>query len=599
MGNRVLNTALLSLATVSVLSTNAFATINHEATSVVDSFTAKAGRLDVTKLDLKVNTVSKLNTITITVKDSNSSRELTPNIITSLKLFQRGLDSTDEIGSVSVSDVNSTGTTFTITPSKEVFFKTADDINPNSFYVSAMYGDFPSKELVPHNSEVNFTIVSINATENYYTDVVAKTRNESATQANVTIGKDFNFTIDRSQPYIDSNNSLTYEVYNLSNTNYKYSINKLEFNISEVMNTNLVTTASANSAFKITDSLEKVIPITSASLNNYQKTATAQLVLELNPTELNTSSGSLKMTYTGNILQDNFGNELDNNKDNNLTSRILVKDETAPRIAKFVLDFDDKSKGTITFSEVVAPKNWASVDIKNIDTNISVVASSIVAENKQDTEHSNSLRTVITFDLNKTAPKSNLSVTYNTNRDGNITDKATKVLANSDINHTAVLTNFDLVEGGKWNLISLDNETRTTSKHILKTGSVQMIWEYLGNNKWNAFPSSLVAGKGYWIKSALNETADQNFSKVEVGYQDTKTVKVDPAIFIKNATKNSWELLGTVEDITRSVAYSQVADGCYGVAIYDYNASAGAWNVDENISKNRGIWVKQDCSTNE
>ena len=216
MGNRVLNTALLSLATVSVLSTNAFATINYTPKPSInkDSFTAKAGRLDVTKLHLEVDTVSKLNTITITVKDSNNSdfnAELKENIITSLKLFQRGLDSTDEIGSVTVSDVNFTGTTFTITPSKDVFFKTADDINPNSFYVSAMYGDFPSKELVPNNSKVNVKIDKINATENYYTDVVAKIKNENATPTDVTIGTDFNFTIDRAAPYIESNNNLNHQ----------------------------------------------------------------------------------------------------------------------------------------------------------------------------------------------------------------------------------------------------------------------------------------------------------------------------------------------------------------------------------------------------
>lgn len=367
MGNRVLNTALLSLATVSVLSTNAFATINYTPKPSInqDSFTAKAGRLDVTKLHLEVDTVSKLNTITITVKDSNNSdfnAELKENIITSLKLFQRGLDSTDEIGSVTVSDVNASGRTFIITPSKEVFFKTADDINPNSFYVSAMYGDFPSKELVPNNSKVNVKIDKINATENYYTDVVAKIKNENATPTDVTIGTDFNFTIDRAAPYIESNNNLNHQEYNSTdNTNYNYSTNTLEFNISELMNTSLVTSATANSAFKITDSLGKVIPITNASLNNYQSSNTlssntAKLVLTLNQTELNTSSGSLTMTYTGNILQDIFGNELDNNKENNLTLRTLVKDTTSPQMAKFVLDFDDKSKGTITFSEVVAPK---------------------------------------------------------------------------------------------------------------------------------------------------------------------------------------------------------------------------------------------------
>ncbi len=609
MGNRVLNTALLSLATASVLSTSAMAEVTVTSEDLLDTFTAKAGRLDVTKLSLAVNTVSKLNSIVVKVSDTNTSHftgELNTNIITSLKLFQRGLDSTDVVGSVNVSDVNTSGKEFTITLSKDVFFKTLDDVNPNQFYVSAMYGDFPAKEVVPYDSKVNFKITQINVTEEYYSDVTTKTVNQSAFTHNVTsLPIDQNFTIDRAEPILKNMTDLndSRKVYdNLFNTNYYYNNNTVILEFNEAMNTGLVSLNSANSSFKFKDSLDKQIPVTEATwLGN-------ALTLKLNSFDLNSSSGGITMTYAGGIIQDKFGNELvvDNTNDGvdgNISSKVLVKDTDHPQLAKFVLDFDNKSKGTLTFSEVVSPKVWSAIEVKNAlaEDNVSIVGSSIVATNKQDDANNSSLRTVISFDLNKIVSTPNLKVTYTQKADGNITDKAGNAISNNlSIDHNASLTGFDLVESGKWNLISLTNKTRTTSKHILKTGSVQVIWDYLGNNKWNAFPSELEAGKGYWIKSANVETADINFSQVEVGFDDTKTKNIDSTTFIKNAdAKNKWALLGMVSDMKRSDMYSQVADGCYGVSIYDYNTIQNGWNMDQDIAKHQGIWVKQDCSLSE
>jgi|GEM_PF-4490069 len=608
MSKNVLNKTLLSMAAASLLTTSVMAEVTATFAKISDEFTKDAGRLDLLQITLKANTVSKLNNITLEIKDTDgtANSELNASLISNVSVYQRGLDITDKIGGMSVSDVNSSGITVSIDLSDRLF-KTGDNGNPNVFYISADYGDLSSDKI---NNDANLTVEvkSINVTEEYYSDVTNKTINTNATPVDVNIDdeeyKKAEKVVDKKAPVVveditgDLNTSdKKAEIYSTDNTNYKFETNIVEYKFSEELNSALITTKKVNDFFKVSDSLDKSIAIDKKSYKD--GTTNSTLTLTLNKADLNSSTGDIKIVYTGDFLKDDFGNLVALTNDKNL-SATLFSDKSVPVLASLSLGFDDKSKGTLTFSEVVVNKlDWNKIlFVDKDDANVGVKAVSNV-RNVADSRkgYNNSLRTVIDFELNSTISKTDFYLKYT--GDKNISSVTGEALPTNQMKkYSVAIIEKSLAKNGAWTLIALDSKTRTTSKRALESGAIQTIWGY-ENQKWNKFPENLKAGLGYWIKGS-KKAAD--FTNIEVAENDSLTVDVNTSKFISEAKPNTWVLLGTPAKLEWSSAYSQVGANCYGVSIYEYNgtrASGSQWNGGEYIPANSGIWVKQDCSEEE
>jgi hypothetical protein len=632
MSNRLIKTALLSLSAATLLTTSAFAEITTTISDKPDSFTKSAGIIDFLKVELGVTTVSKLESMTVQFADQNGSAlELPYAVLETARLYHGGLDSSDIIKEIDLADTTITkaGTAVTFNVSDaDILFKTGTvtygtgelKTFPNTFYVSAKYGDFPSSDIVNDGSEVSARITGINVIETYYTDVEAKTVDANAFEESLVISSDNNITstreIDRVAPKLQIDvadlAATVYEDHN--NTNYNFSTYKVKYLFDETLNS-----AYANSitrikdAFEIKDSAGNEISIDSHTYSEVDKNATddgnSTIVLSLNRAELNASVGNINVTYdySSELFRDDFGNAVVSVEKNVTAKDFPVSDEvfadgSNPEMYKLTLDFDDKSIGKLTFSESVVQSTISASNFVSDDKKVGIKAFTNF-EDVADEDNGNSLRTVASFELNTTAD-TNLTLVYSevnaTATVANETvDFSNREMANGeDVNYTTSTIATDgndfQIAIGEWRLVSLKDNTRTTSKRALKSGSVEMIWEYDTEKKWNRFPEHLVAGKGYWIKGSQLAS---KFGTVEIAVDDGKTLDVDDKANIMNSTHNKWELIGVSEsDMALDTAYSQVADGCYGVTLFYYdNAGATGWNKTSNIPVNSGLWVRQDC----
>jgi hypothetical protein len=605
MSNKVLKTTLLSLTAASLLTTSAYAfTIGTDLSGLGDALTKEAGTLNVHKFDFTSNYTFKVTTLDVVIgKDENATNT---SFLTNVVLFKDGLNATYKIASKPIPSIESIDNNVTVS------FTTNDidvarnefDGKKNNLYVALEYGNIA--ETKEGNVIVwlkNLAGLEVKDT----TDTTAPEVGEGNLSVETIEKTKASFLVDQTAPYITEINASV----------YKQANSTITFTFSEDMRK-----VSDNGSFSLVDGKGDAVAIDGAKLvstpGNFGELTVSQEDVN------NSASGDLTLKYSGTVLKDIFGNELnisrDFNKtlyvdavkkykiDNNTTEGNIIEDlsvgvkvfddNTAPTIETVALDFDDAKKGYIIFSEEVKtptlgwnPKTLYGSDNYTTSTfnyNLTFGTSTVV-ENK----------TKLPFDLNQTA-ENNLTVWFTeTNSSRSIVDYGENNMS-KNVNSTfkPATISFGILPG--WNLVSLDSQTRTTSKRVLETGSVEMIWGYDSTNgKWNRFPNDIIAGKGYWIKGNKATAKDFNNTVKIADKNDEKAEKyvVDNNLVIKNAdAKNKWALVGVNENnLTWSEAYSQVADNCYGVAIYDYNTSVQQWNVDKNISGNSGIWVKQDC----
>jgi hypothetical protein len=606
MSNKVLKTTLLSLTAASLLTTSAYAnfTIGTTLSGLGDALTKEAGQLNVHKFDFTSNYTFKVTTLDVVIgKDENATNT---SFLTNVVLFKDGLNATYKIASKPIPSIESIDNNVTVS------FTTNDidvarnefDGKKNNLYVALEYGNIA--ETKEGNVIVwlkNLAGLEVKDT----TDTTAPEVGEGNLSVETIEKTKASFLVDQTAPYITEINASV----------YKQANSTITFTFSEDMRK-----VSDNGSFSLVDGKGDAVAIDGAKLvstpGNFGELTVSQEDVN------NSASGDLTLKYSGTVLKDIFGNELnisrDFNKtlyvdavkkykiDNNTTEGNIIEDlsvgvkvfddNTAPTIETVALDFDDAKKGYIIFSEEVKTPavGWNTKVFYGAENNDSTSASKYKVTFGTPTLSEN--KTKISFDLNETVANDFALRFLDTNSSTRIGDYGENNMSINERNmFTPKTISFGILPG--WNLVSLDSQTRTTSKRVLETGSVEMIWGYDSTNgKWNRFPNDIIAGKGYWIKGNKLAT-DFNGSVKIADKNDEKAEKyvVDNNLVIKNAdAKNKWALVGVNENnLTWSEAYSQVADNCYGVAIYDYNTSVQQWNVDKNISGNSGIWVKQDC----
>jgi hypothetical protein len=598
MSNKVLKTTLLSLTAASLLTTSAYAfTIGTDLSGLGDALTKEAGTLNVHKFDFTSNYTFKVTTLDVVIgKDENATNT---SFLTNVVLFKDGLNATYKIASKPIPSIESIDNNVTVS------FTTNDidvarnefDGKKNNLYVALEYGNIA--ETKEGNVIVwlkNLAGLEVKDT----TDTTAPEVGEGNLSVETIEKTKASFLVDQTAPYITEIDASV----------KKQANSTITFTFSEDMRK-----VSDNGSFSLVDGKGDAVAINGANLVSTPSEIGTLIVSQEDVN--NSASGDLTLKYSGTVLKDIFGNELNVSKsfdktiyvdedstdiiDENETISVGVKvfdDNTAPTIETVALDFDDAKKGYIIFSEEVKTPavGWNTKVFYGAENNDSTSASKYKVTFGTPTLSEN--KTKISFDLNETVANDFALRFLDTNSSTRIGDYGENNMSINERNmFTPATISFGISEG--WNLVSLNSQTRTTSKRVLESGSVEMIWGYDSTNgKWNRFPNDIIAGKGYWIKGNKLAT-DFNGSVKIADKNDEKAEKyvVDNNLVIKNAdAKNKWALVGVNENnLTWSDAYSQVADNCYGVAIYDYNASAKQWNVDENISANSGIWVKQDC----
>jgi hypothetical protein len=583
MGNRVLKTGLLSLTAASLLTTGAFAfTVSGTDNAISGSaFKKLGGRLDVAKITVQTDYIFEITNLEVNVTQDVNDTE---SYLQTVKLFGESLNEENKIAEKTITlapkDENAT------TKDANVVFTASDFSNANSnfltfeagknLYVALQYGAINSAT----GKDSTITVKAGNL------KVVATDDENNTGDSNITFASR-SFTIDRTAPTLQSISSALSTGFNTPTVTLKFS---------EPVKINGGTTAAK-------DGKADAISVTSHTVSTTDTNATTiTLGSELN----STLSGDVYVSYTDNQITDIFGNlaVLDRNvsvsyydsKNNKSSSRHEVvalatgvkayDDNTSATIEAVHVDFDTKSSGYVLFTEEVkTPALW---NIKNNNGATLTFGTAEESSNKTKVPFTITSGSITDLDLyfkdgNSTTSVIDYGENNSTSSEGNYTPKH--------------ITTLSIKEG--WNLIALNSQTRTTSERVIKSGAVEMIWGYDNDNgKWNRFPQDIKAGHGYWVKGNKN-FAEFNNSKIEYADLNDETAKaydVNNSTVIKNAGKTGWALVGTKEtNLTWAEAYSQVADGCYGVSVYAYDNGNG-WNSSATgIPANSGVWVKQDC----
>jgi phage gp45-like len=322
-----------------------------------------------------------------------------------------------------------------------------------------------------------------------------------------------------------------------------------------------------NKYFTITEGNGKtdITSIQTATFNSTTKT----LTLDLNNT---TTIGDVSISYKSGYLTDSAGNLVPE-----FSGRKIFDDTTKASIDKVDVDFSTLKKGQVTFNELIKTDSLSGITFTG-----SFGGEARVISNVQVLE-SDELKTTLTFETDKEIGDG-FSLTAQNMVD--FGENTQDVVQSGTFSAGTLGTTITPL---KWNLISIPNGKLTTSKKMTATGTVQTIWSY-ENSTWTQSPKTLVAGKGYWVKGAVN-TDDFNTTET-TGYDSV--IDIDSATIISKNSSSEWTLLGTNANLSWADAYKQVQEGCNSVSVFAYDVANNSWNTTSNIPANSGIWAKQE-----
>jgi len=146
-----------------------------------------------------------------------------------------------------------------------------------------------------------------------------------------------------------------------------------------------------------------------------------------------------------------------------------------------------------------------------------------------------------------------------------------------------------VVTANKWNMIAIPDKRSLNTSDI----SGATIWSY--NNSTSAWeqPTTLTAGKGYWL-----------YTTSEAGYNSISATVVNSTVTddnttIKSSGTNAWELVGISKSsngISWSDIYNQnntLATGCSYNHIFHYDSANDSWNTTLKVPYLGAVWVQQ------
>ena len=579
MSKNVLNKTLLSLVTASLLTTSAFADVTTTSkaskTEINLDFSKTTNSEMLFEFKLESSSSSKIQDINLTLKNKDSIEDL--SFLKQLVIYHKGTDASDEIFKYELKqvDLNNSENAINISLSEitaedSLIFKSNDT---SDFYIKLGY-EKPTANL--DSKRVEFNLTNISFVEDY--------ANADSTKVNKSIEKNgTTIIIDTAIPTFTTSSKSS----DIITVTFSEDITAITKSDLEKAKSNFTVTDSYNQNYEIVD------------VNSSGNT------LDLNVSSLvnNIFTGDLFLNYTTGFISDKAGNLVENLVENNVSR--VVKDDTSPIIDKVELSFEDTKQIKVSFSEVLKDFTYffkketgeTNLEInktKTDETGDSLKAVSVTSTIVPQTDKL-AAYTVLNIELNESVDSSTVTVqaVVKKTKDNNITDFVgrNRVTEDDKTSEEGDLSSLNNLKDFSWNLLSIPSDKMTTSKKMLASGDIQTIWGYDFNTsedkRWEKFPKRLDAGKGYWVRTykATDLTAVKT-----TGYSAKVVTDKDS---IKNAPHNEWALIG-INTMSVQDARSQVADGCNGVSIFDYNRTAQKWNVDETISDHSGIWVKQE-----
>ena len=306
-------------------------------------------------------------------------------------------------------------------------------------------------------------------------------------------------------------------------------------------------------------------------------------------------------------------------------------------------DFESASLDLATYSKVriVFDTNWTN------EKNISAIKRDIADGNLTIRNKATSDDVYLTYDRDEsnhtiycTIPDSNLSIvkgnTYNDLyihwKDNDLDDDTYDKEGGDDDKNASLLSiakDVDInVSDDAWNLITIPAGMMTNARELIKANEVTMVWGWDWNGSqytWEAYPSRMVPGRGYWVRTRPEGNTEGNLSDIMFSDYNTTVIgdynssEINVSNFASIASlipkKEEWVLLGNStgkdvnitanekeENLSKGIYYFDnllnSKDSCYFVSIYHWDAKNKTWvNDTENgqglIPQNAGVWVKQ------
>jgi len=147
------------------------------------------------------------------------------------------------------------------------------------------------------------------------------------------------------------------------------------------------------------------------------------------------------------------------------------------------------------------------------------------------------------------------------------------------------------VTENKWSMVSIQNQKNVNASDI----SGATIWTY--NNESNIWeqPTTLVAGKGYWLYTSSSSGYDA------ITYTSVASTVAKDYITIKSINKNEWTLVG-ISKSTDGISLvdlhnptNTLKSGCYSTSIFYYDSANSTWNTTATVPYLGAVWAKQNC----